>query len=135
MTTNRIVVDTNILVSFLLIPNSPPNKAVKKAIHEGTLLVSDDTLEELSSVLARVKFNKYISIEDRQQFLRKLLRITEKVTITKRLQECRDPRDDKFLEVAVNGRANFIISGDQDLLVMNPSKDFKIVSPVENLII
>lgn len=133
MTTNRIVVDTNILVSFLLIPNSPPNKAVKKAIHEGTLLVSDDTLEELSTVLASAKFNNYISIEDRQEFIRKLLRITEKVTITKRIQECRDPKDDKFLEVAINGRATIIISGDQDLLVMNPSKDFEIVSPVEYL--
>ena len=59
----------------------------------------------------------------------------DKLYITKRLQECRDPKDDKFLEVAVNGKANFIISGDQDLLVMNPSKDFKIVSPVENFII
>ena len=134
MTTNRIVVDTNILVSFLLIPDSPPNKAVKKAIHEGTLLVSDDTLEELSIVLAREKFNQYISLEDRQEFLRKLLRITEKVSITKRIQECRDPKDDKFLEVAINGDADYIISGDKDLLVMSPyKKNIKIILPVNYL--
>lgn len=133
METNRIVVDTNILISFLLVPDSPPNRAVKKAIHEGTLLASDDTLEELSTVLARSKFNQYISLEDRQEFLRKLLRITEKIIITKRIRECRDTSDDKFLEVAINGKANFIITGDQDLLVLNPSKDFEIVTPVDYL--
>lgn len=102
-------------------------------MHEGTLLVSDDTLEELSIVLARTKFNQYISLEDRQEFLRKLLRITEKVTITKRLKACRDPRDDKFLEVAINGQATIILTGDEDLLVLNPLNKFEIVSPVDYL--
>ncbi len=133
MAASRVVVDTNIFISFLLIPGSPPNKSVKKVIHNDMLLVSDETLEELVNVLARPKFNNYISIEDRQEFIRKFLRITEKVTITKRIQECRDPKDDKFLELAINGKADFIITGDQDLLIMNPYRNIRIISPMDYL--
>jgi predicted nucleic acid-binding protein len=45
------------------------------------------------------------------------------------IRACRDPRDDKFLEVAVNGRADAIVTGDQDLLVLNPFQGIPILSP------
>jgi predicted nucleic acid-binding protein len=53
----------------------------------------------------------------------------ELVTITERITECRDPTDDKFLELAVSERADLVLTGDKDLLVLNPFRDIPIVSP------
>ena len=89
----------------------------------------NDTLEELANVLTREKFNPYISIEQREEFLRKLIRIAEKVPIVKRIQACRDPDDDKFLELAINGNASIIITGDRDLLILSPFQKIEILSP------
>lgn len=125
----RFVVDTNTLVSRLLIPNSVPAKAVSWALNNGKILVSDDTLQELAEVLSREKFNQYISIEDRQEFIRYFARICERVEIIRRIESCRDPKDNKFLELAINGNAEMIISGDNDLLVMSPFQNIKIVRP------
>ncbi len=129
----RIVVDTNALVSRLLLPDSVACKAVEKAISEGSLLVSEATLEELADVLNRKKFDPYVTLKDRKIFIRLLGRISEQVASGRRIQACRDPRDDKFLEVAVNGGANSIISGDKDLLVLNPFMGIPILSPSDYL--
>jgi putative PIN family toxin of toxin-antitoxin system len=127
--TNRIIIDTNVLISFLLLSDSQANLAVRKALRNSKILVSGDTLTELATVLARPKFNSYISLEDRQEFLRKYIRITETVVITKRIQHCRDPKDDMYLELAVNGNAKLIISGDKDLLSLHPFGEVRIISP------
>ena len=129
----RIVADTNALMSGLLIPDSVPGKAVKRATDQGTLLVSDDTLEELANVLSRTKFDRYVSLEDRKTFILLLGRISERVAIVRRIQACRDPKDDKFLELAVNGAAELIISGDEDLLTLHPFMDISILSPADYL--
>lgn len=126
---NRIVVDTNALVSRLLLPNSVPCRAVEKAIREATLLNSDDTLGELAEVLSRKKFDPYVTLKDRKQFIRLWGRISEPVIITRRIQASRDPRDDKFLELAVNGEAELIVSGDRDLIDLNPFMGIRILSP------
>ena len=61
----RVVVDTNALVSRLLMPGSVPGQAVRKAVDDAQLLASEATLEELADVLARAKFDPYVSIADR----------------------------------------------------------------------
>jgi len=129
MRRTRLVVDTNALVSRLLLPNSIPAQAVRLAIDQGILLVSDVTLEELVKVLARPRFNSYVSLQDRQTFIEKLICISEKVAILQRIQACRDPKDDKFLEVAVNGKAAIIITGDRDLLALHPFMGISILTP------
>lgn len=125
----RIVVDTNALVSRLLLPNSVPCRAVQKAVEEGKLLISDATLGELADVLSRRKFDPYVTLKDRKQFIQLLGRISEQVTCVRRIEACRDPKDDKFLELAVNGDADLIISGDKDLLELNPFMGIDILSP------
>jgi putative PIN family toxin of toxin-antitoxin system len=125
----RIVVDTDALVSRLLLPESVPGQAVRKAVDNGILLVSEATMNELADVLARPKFDRYISLADRQQFLRLLGRLAELVPIVYPVRECRDPRDDKFLEVALNGKADLIVTGDADLLALDPWQEIAIVSP------
>ena len=72
MTERRFVVDTNVLVSRLLLPGGVPARALDHALARGVLLVSESTLAELTLVLSRAKFDAYVSRKDRQQFLRKL---------------------------------------------------------------
>jgi putative PIN family toxin of toxin-antitoxin system len=129
----RFVVDTNVLVSRLLLPDSMPGQAFAKAQRMGDLLVSDDTLSELAEVLSRPKFDKYLPAKERKKFFSLLAPLCIKVEIVQPIQACRDPRDDKFLELAVNGSADFILSGDADLLALHPFQDTPILSPVQYL--
>lgn len=129
----RIVVDTNLLVSRLLLPHPVPARAVRRAVEEGKLLVAEATLAELAGVLARPKFDAYVSVEERQQFLRLLGRIAEMVPIRHRVRACRDPKDDMFLEVAVNGEADLIVTGDRDLLDLGEHQAVPIMSPAAYL--
>jgi len=129
----RIVADTNCLLSRLLLPKSVPGEAVRHAVEYGSLLVSEATMNELADVLSRPKFDRYITLEDRQQFLRLLGRLAEFVAAVYTVRECRDPKDDKFLELALNGRAHLIITGDADLLALHPWREIAIVTPARYL--
>ena len=129
----RVVVDTNCLVSRLLLAESIAARAVRKAVDSSLLLVSEATMEELADVLARPRFDRYVSLGDRQQFLRLLGRIAEFVPIIYAVRECRDPKDDRFLEVALNGRADVILSGDRDLLTLDPWRGIEILAPRDYL--
>lgn len=129
----RIVVDTNTLISRLLVPASVPGRAVRKAVDEEVLLVSEATLDELASVLARPKFDAYVSLEDRQHFILQVARIAEFVPVLRRVEACRDPKDDKILEVAINGDAEVIVTGDKDLLALHPFMQIPIIRPADFL--
>jgi uncharacterized protein len=129
----RIVADTNILVSRLLLPQSLPALAVRRAGGEGILLVSSATMTELADVLARPKFDRYVGIEERRAFLRLLARAAEFVPIIYSVRACRDPKDDKFLEIALNGKADLILTGDADLLALHPWQGIAILSPAKYL--
>jgi putative PIN family toxin of toxin-antitoxin system len=118
-------------VSRLILPKSLPAHAVRKAELEAILLISDVTMYELADVLARPKFDRYISLEDRKSFLQRLGYIAEFVPIIQLVRECRDPKDNKFLEVALNGRGDVIVTGDADLLARHPWRDVAVLSPAE----
>lgn len=127
--TNRFVVDTNVLISALLFKNSVPFRAIELAEKQGIILYSEATLNELEQVLNRKKFNKYLSLEERQVFLLKFISASELVSIKETIAVCRDEKDNKFLELAVSGNANVIVTGDLDLLVLNPFQAVEIVTP------
>jgi len=129
----RFVIDTNILVSAVLIKSSVPDVALKKAKNLGTMLFSEATFQELQEILNRSKFDKYISLSIRTQFLAKLKLESEAVQIVKIIKECRDPKDDKFLEVAINGNATHIITGDKDLLELHPFRGVDIITATQFL--
>jgi hypothetical protein len=80
----------------------------------GVVLFSSYTFAELEKILSRNKFNQYISHEKRKQFLTRFILNSTPVEIDETISECRDPKDNKFLELAVCGKADFIISGDKD---------------------
>ena len=124
----RVVVDTNVLVSAALKDRSLPALAVHLVAQRGGLLKSTATERQLFDVLDRPYFTPLIAPAARG-WLTKLLAMAEPVTIIERIVACRDPTDDKFLDLAVNGHADLIISGDGDLLVLNPFRGIPIVSP------
>jgi uncharacterized protein len=125
----RIVLDTNTLVSGVLLAESILGQAVRKAVMEYQVLLSEETLYELADVLSRKKFDRYISLEDRQEFMRVMLRVAELVTIVSRVEACQDEADNPILEVAVNGYAHAIVTGDTDLLSLNPFRGIRIMKP------
>ena len=124
----RFVLDNNILVSALLVKNSAPFWVITKVEEMVVILYSEATLLELNQVLNRKKFVKYFTVEEKQEFIVKLIESAELVVITESIDVCRDPKDNKFLELAVSGEADFIVSGDQDLLVLNPFRNIEIIT-------
>ena len=125
----RFVFDTNTIVSALLFGNSVPRQAFDRALESGTILISDSLVMELSRVLGRERFDQYVSLEERNEFLVSLIRDSDLIEITESVQACRDPDDDRILELAVNGAAVYIVTGDSDLLVMNPFRGVEILTP------
>jgi len=124
----RIVVDTNVFVSAVLKHNSLPFLVVRWIDEHGGLLKSAATEREILNVLSRPQIAA-VTIPTFRDDLAKLLARAELVTVTERITACRDPHDDKFLELAVNGHADMIVSGDADLLALNPFRDIPILKP------
>ena len=129
----KFVIDTNVLVSSILIKKSSSDAALKKARSLGSLLFSEATFQELQITLSRSKFDKYVSLQVRSEFIFRLRLASELVEILERVDLCRDEKDNKFLEVAINGRADYLITGDNDLLVLCPFQDVKIMTVNEFL--
>jgi len=129
----RIVIDTNVYVSRYLRPDSVPGKALAKAWLESETLISLPTWDELRLVLRRKKFARYVEPETLEAFLRAVWHFAEEVSIPAPIRACRDPHDDKFLEVAVHGHADIILSGDADLQALRPFQGIAILSLAEYL--
>jgi len=124
----RVVVDTNVLISAALKDTSLPALAVRIVEGQGTLLKSVATEQQLIGVMARPYLATLIAPATRGWILG-LLAKAEPVPIIQRIAACRDPTDDKFLELAVSGNADLILSGDADLLVLDPFRGMPILAP------
>lgn len=116
MIVKRAVVDTNVLISSALTYGTPFN-LVRYLIQNNALLFSIETIEELSSRLMRSKLDQYVSRVDREEFFEELSLSADWVTITGEVLGCRDRDDDKFLETAIVGQADLLVTGNPDLLV------------------
>ncbi|MCA1625349.1 MAG: putative toxin-antitoxin system toxin component, PIN family [Acidobacteria bacterium] len=128
----RGVFDNNVLVSAALLAGVP-RQAIDKLLDNGTVLVSVPVLLELAEVLNREKFDKYVTHYERMRFMVSFLKVAEMVEISETITVCRDPKDDKLLELAVDGNADFLVTGDKDLLVLNPFRGVEIITPREFL--
>ena len=124
----RVVLDTNVLVSSILLPKSVPGKVFDFVQLNGNLLYSEVTFAELQAVLLRSKFERYLDAVRRDRFLARYLEAGALIETTRAIQACRDPNDDKFLEVAVNGQADVLVTGDTDLLVLDPYEGIPIMT-------
>lgn len=125
----RAVFDTSIVVSAVLLPRSVPRQAFDRVQEQGKILISVATVAELNEVLRRQHFDKYVREAQRLEFLAALIREAELVDVTEVVTECRDPKDNKFLELAVSGKATCLISGDKDLLALHPFRGIPVVAP------
>lgn len=131
MKRDRVVLDTNVLISGALSSTSTAAHAVEKAISDGQLLASTATLRELMEKLLSAKFDPSASREKRDALLLRLAPLVEIVEIVQAIHASRDPKDDIFLEVAVNGRADVLVTADRDLLQLNPFRGIAIVTPAD----
>jgi uncharacterized protein len=129
----RFVLDSNVLVSAALFKRSIARQAFDKAMLDGQILMSQPVLSEIQDVFSRSRFDKYLAVESRTRFLIDLVKIVEMVEITEAIAACRDPKDDKFLELAISGQANYVLSSDKDLLVLHPFQEIAIVTPADFL--
>jgi uncharacterized protein len=127
------VFDTNAPVSALLFDQSVPACAFFAAAGRGRILLSQQTLAELSKVLQRKKFDRYLDRDDRDEFLSKLVHEATFVDVIEEIHVCRDPKDDKVLELAVGGSATCVVTGDEDLLVLHPFRGIPIMTPAQFL--
>jgi uncharacterized protein len=130
---DRFVIDTGIYVSAVMLVTSTPALAVEKAFAEATVLSSDASLMELAEVFGRRKFLRYTTDELRRSFYRQVFLRSEIVSVTSVVEVCRDPKDNLFLSLAIDGRANIVLTGDADLLSLHPFRNVEIISPANYL--
>lgn len=129
----RCVFDTNAIISAMLSKTGTPGVALAHAYDTGEILVSVPLMRELHGVVSRPKFDRYVTPSERERFLGLLLRDARLVEITESIRACRDPKDDQVLELAVCGRADWIVTGDADLLVLDPFRGIRIVKAADFL--
>jgi putative PIN family toxin of toxin-antitoxin system len=135
MNPNRVVIDTNVFISALLNPLGTPKKVINIAVSQFTILQSEATYQELATRISKNKFDKYLEKDDRLDFLSSLKNRSLFVDIWHETRVCSDLDDNKFLELAVSGMAQYIITGDKDLLILNTYQGIPIITPAEFLVI
>ena len=129
----KAVIDTNLLVRGLLKGKTilPLIEALKN--NQFQLITSYALIAELTEVLKRERLKIYFTLDDLKELLDLIEAQGQIVKVTQAIKECRDPKDDIVLECAVEGKADCIVTGDQDLLTLSPFRGIKIVSPQEFL--
>jgi putative PIN family toxin of toxin-antitoxin system len=135
MINKYFVIDVNVLISGFLFINSKPRFALNKAQDLGMVLLTNSIFLELVEVINRPKFNRYLSQESKQELINDLTKTSLFIEPCIIINECRDVKDNKYLELAVTGKAECIITGDQDLLVLNPFRHIPIITVQEFLTI
>jgi putative PIN family toxin of toxin-antitoxin system len=133
MTRERVVIDTNVLISGLFSITSTPALAVEKAVTHAQLVATIETLRELIEKVHSPKYDRYVRREQRDSLLERVASLVEIIDVIQSIRASRDPLDDKFLEAAVNGRADVIVTGDKDLLDLNPFRGIAILTPAAYL--
>ena len=135
-----VVIDTSTLVGAVLRPASPPRQALLQIVRNHVLCISQSTLHELQTVLHRPKFDRYAPLQTRMDFLALVTqwaRLCEVDATSTQIAKgvCRDPKDDKFLALALACQATTIVSSDDDLLSLSSWQNINIVTSADFLLI
>lgn len=134
------VVDTNVWISGFLSKTGAPASVIRQLVSQGKPVFSVATYAELQDRLWRPKFDRYLSIEHRKQLLRDVDVVAHWVSVPPEIEQqtfSRDPDDNKFIHTALAANAPWLVTGDQDLLVL--AEELKllgvtILSPADALI-
>jgi uncharacterized protein len=123
----KIVIDTNIWISFLFGKTLAglENYIFSKSFE---IITSNEQLIEISSVLQRPRFRKYVSYNEIEELLFLVIKTSKIIKPKIKVNDCRDKKDNFILEIALSGEADLIVTGDKDLLVLNPYKGIKIMN-------
>lgn len=130
----RIVLDTGVLVSAAIRPGSVPALAFEKALLTFEVCVSQDTLEELQTVLGRSKFDRYAPAAQRQSFIDGFRAHAVMIEVSASVSDCPDPKDNKFLALAEAAEAELIVASDAHLTDMHPWRGIPILPPAAFLV-
>ncbi len=122
----RIVVDTNIFISFLI---SDSFSKLDKFLHENKvrLLFSEELLNEVLEVVSRPKMKKYFTDQDVTNLLDGISEHADLAEVTSEINICRDKKDNFLLSLCVDGKADYLLTGDEDLLVLKKFKKTSII--------
>lgn len=135
----KAVLDTNVLVSAALVPGGNPHRIMETSkLGRFELVTSEALLEELESVLARRRIARRLGWSDaaRSQFLEGIQESSTIVLPQKEITRMTvDPEDNRVLEAADEGQADYIVTGDRDLLQIVEHEGVRIVTPAEFLAI
>jgi putative PIN family toxin of toxin-antitoxin system len=121
------ILDTNVLISAALGDGTCRN-TFEVAQQKGKLMRSEETFIELVKTLEKPRLQKYFRNEDKIDFLANFLQVTQAITITEKINVCRDPKDNMFLELAVSCIADALITRDGDLLSLHPFRGIPIIT-------
>ena len=126
MRSKRVILDTNLWIKFLI---SNDLSQIDEWIHTGRIRIifSNELIEEFMIVARRSKFRRYFSDADLKDLLMLLGNYGILVKVTSRINECRDGKDNFLLSLAVDGKADLLVTGDSDLLILKKIKNTKIV--------
>jgi putative PIN family toxin of toxin-antitoxin system len=130
----RPVIDTGVLVSAAIRPQSVPALAAEKAFLRFEVCVSAETLAELRTVLTRPKFDRYAPLAARLEFIEGFERRTATFTVTDAVTDCADPKDNKFLALAEAVGAELILASDPHLTSLHPWRGIPILPPAAFLV-
>jgi len=127
MDSKKIILDTNLWISFLI---SKKLDTIDELLLRGkiTLLFSHELIEEFTNVTSRPKFKKYFSEEDILKLLLFFDLYGKLITISSSIDICRDFKDNFLLNLAVDGKADFLVTGDEDLLSLKEIEGIPILS-------
>ena len=129
-----LLIDTGVLVSAAIRPESVPALALERALLHYDVCASQATFAELQSVLLRPKFDRYASLAARQAFVQGLSRHLQMMEVTQQITDCADPKDNKFLALALTVNAEMIIASDPHLTQMHPWRAIPILPPAAFLV-
>jgi uncharacterized protein len=130
----RVVFDNNVLISAALIKHSVPFKAFEKAIRNHLLIRSHKVLEEFHKTIFKPKFDRYFKDDlAKRGFVLSFISVSIDINVKHHITLCRDPKDNMYLELALSGKAACIVTGDNDLLVLDPFRNIRIITPKEFL--
>ncbi len=132
-TTRLIVVDASVVVSAALRPSGLPRRALDYAIERERIVLSRPVLDEMREVLGRRKFARALASSTIDEVISALSTAALWFSPTVRVNECRDPGDDMYLELARAAAASILISSDHDLLSMDPWRGVRILRPADHL--
>jgi putative PIN family toxin of toxin-antitoxin system len=127
------VVDANTIVSAALSPDGTARGALSAARTRGTIALSSAVFEEIAAVLSRPKFARILTGDRRHEVLELLTAAAVWFDPIETVRDCRDSKDNRYLELALAAGATVIVSGDEDLLVLDPWRGVRVFKPARFL--